>query len=264
MLTRKAVIFFAFLNLFFIIILALVPPGLYILGMILIMSFVTFIVWHIFGDKVACRLIPKSVLKENILIRGKPDFSKVTLKKFLWNSFLPTLFCFSFISLLYQILGIEVRTVRDLIYESLYSFLLLPFSVFLIARILLERANLKFLDLKDVNVQKVLGYEYIEEFIGFGSVLGFLLTFGQVFSSNLNPAFVIGYNIVLMSILWYPSAIALFLFYKISFTKKLVGLMSRIRGRYYTIGILFRCPNCNTVLLGNEVKCPNCGTQLWF
>ncbi len=258
MVGRRFYIYFAFISLIALAMFIMVPLTL----VILFSGIITWIFWHTLTPKIAFRVIPRRLLRENIIVGGRPRVGEVlSFVEMLRLSSLPALFSFSLTLFLYEIANVPISSIDDVSVAGAIAMFLLPLSIFISAKWVVEYSGLFSINRFEKNVSKLTIIEYIEEFIGFGSILAILLTLGQL-AAGVDLENLIISLLALFYMVLYPSTLATILFFKFSYSSVLTRFLNKVRPFRAEINIELRCPRCNQPLEGGEFTCPNCNTQL--
>ena len=223
----------------------------------------TWIIWHLFSHKLLMHIIPSKVKRSGLVISKAIELKPLTVLEFFKKSFMILLFSYTAISLLYQILGLEAGGLMGFVYQLVYSFFSLPFTTLLVSKWILDTINIVYVDEKEPVVKEVDVYGYLEELIGFGAFLGFILYFNQNVLQSGNIGYAIGFQLGVLMILLSPSFVAVLLYYLFSYKKQVTEVLSKHKFYRFNVVIRFKCPTCGKLLDAKLSVCPYCGTVLF-
>jgi len=223
-----------------------------------IIGLISWISWHFLVSKTTHLLIPRR-LKRGLLFYSLNPEAKLKPKQILYLAFLPALFVFSVGTLIAEILNFSLETEEGMVQLTLYTLIILPAIFFIMSKSLIEESGI-FYYYED-EVKKLGIYPYIEEFISFGAILGFLLSFSKMtITTDIYTA--IGFFTAFLIFTFYPSLLATLLFIRLNYAKDLKKIVEKIGPIHAIMKFTLICYNCGQTITGVESTCPYCGVKL--
>ena len=219
---------------------------------------VSWATWHYLSKRVAHLLVPRRARRAILVLQRAPKEVQPSVFRL---SFYSTLFTFSIISLGAEVFDYPIESFEGLAMATVYLIILLPLAFFVPAKLVIENSGIVMVT--DGDVEEVPAYPYIDEFLGFGAMLGFTLTLSRFlasYASNLAIGFV--YALIFFVFQLYPALIASLLYVRLSYHKAAGELRDRLKPLIARVSVFITCYRCGTRLAGREVVCPHCGAPL--
>lgn len=219
---------------------------------------ISWAVWHYLSRRVSHLLVPRQARKAVLVLQrpseeGRPGVFKL--------AFLATLFTFSVISLGAEVLDYPVESFEGMVMATVYLIFLLPLAFFVPAKLVIENSGIVMVTEGDV--EEVPAYPYIDEFLGFGALLGLVLTLSKFLASYAsNVATGLIYALLFFLFQLYPALIASLLYVRLSYHGAAGELRNRLNPLIARVSILITCYRCGARLAGREAACPHCGAPL--
>lgn len=240
-----------------------------IVGMVVGIGLLMWLTWHVGTVNVAKLMILRDTRARDVSLAslGEYEFSPLSMKSVLRNSLYPALMSFTVVSLTYRALGIQIVTVQGIVDLMLRALLVLPFSLIVPAKWIIERSNIIVLKSSE-RLPRPLGYvEYIDNLIGFGAAVGLVQTIAQVVEAEPEKAFGLSVAIPLFIaiLLVSPSLLSTALFYKFSFVKKIQRFRQTLKLADVDIHHLeLECRKCRSLVRfdGRTRYCNTCGVKI--
>ena len=227
--------------------------------------------WSFLAPRLTHRLIPKDV-RESILVRPPVQGRDISCREFVYYSSIPGLFVFSVVTLFSDIANYQVASGGGIISLTVVTLFMLPLVFISASKMAVSTAQIDYV--RGHYVRRIELIPYFEEFVGFGSMLGFLVYAGELLSKALSQAGPaqadivsiagenLGYIVAYLLLVIYPSTIATMIYMRLGFSKTRRRLLTMLKPSFLKLQVQFRCFNCGALLTGIEPVCPNCHTML--
>lgn len=214
--------------------------------------------WHYLSRRISHLLVPGRIKRGVLVLQRPPAEGQVGAFKL---AFLATLFTFSSISLGAEIFDYPLESFEGMVMATVYLIFLLPLALFVPAKLVTEGSGILVVSSEDV--EGIQAYPYIDEFLGFGALLGLVLTMSKFLSSySSNIITGVTYAVLFFLFQLYPALIASLLYVKLSYHKAARELQESLSPLLARVSVYVTCYHCGGLLAGHEKACPHCGALL--
>jgi hypothetical protein len=221
-------------------------------------------------------MVSRDIRGKNLRLFSLADYglSPPSFRSLLRRSLYPALLSFSVTSLSYQVLGWDVTSTRDLVALMLNCIVVLPFSGFMPAKWIIDDSEIIISKSSEKYPRNIAYFEYIDNFIDMGAIIGLTLTLGRVASKIVGGRpgdFVYAFGffstymlttiIFLVIFLVGPSLLSTALFFRFSHVKRVHVFREKLKPIVATFFHEFQCPHCGSPLPLNGQYCITCAQK---
>ena len=237
-------------------------------GMTFLVGVVTWIVWHAISLRVSRLMVWRDIRGKNLGLFSPAEYvlSPLTFKALLRRSLHPALLSFSVTSLAYQVLGLDMTSVSQLVELMLKCLVVLPFSGFMPAKWIIDDSEVIISKSSEKFPRNIAYFAYIDNFIDMGAIIGLTLTVAHVAEQTDSATMAFATSLVipifLVIFLVGPSILSTALFFRFSHAKRVHIFRERLKPMVATIRVEFNCPHCGSPLSLDGQYCITCGKEV--
>lgn len=242
--------------------------SMWIVGMTFLVGVVTWFVWHGISLGVSRLMIWRDIRGKNFGLFSPAEYalSPLSFKTLLRRSLHPALLSFSVTSLAYQVLGLDVTSVSQLVNLMLKCLVVLPFSGFMPAKWIIDDSEVIISKSSEKFPRNIAYFAYIDNFIDMGAIIGLTLTVARVVEQTGSAVSAFALSVVipifLVIFLVGPSILSTALFFRFSHVKRVYRFREKLKPMVATVRVEFKCPHCGSPLPLDGQYCITCGKKV--